>query len=84
MDLGHLFLLWWAQPFYMGFTYYAFFGPWCYNFLDLNKCYKACFVAKGFIQEYEINYEKTFTPIAWISFVCALLSVGATSKWGIF
>ena len=42
--------------------------------------YKTCLVAKGFTQEYEIDYEETFTPVARISYVCALLVVAAASK----
>ena len=42
--------------------------------------YKAHLVAKGFTQEYEIDYEETFAPIAHISSVRALLAVAATSK----
>ena len=42
--------------------------------------YKACLVAKGFTQEYEIDYEETFAPIVRISSVRALLAVVATSK----
>ena len=42
--------------------------------------YKTLLVAKGFTQEYEIDYEETFTPIARISFVRALLIVTAASK----
>ena len=45
--------------------------------------YKAHFVAKGFTQEYEINYEETFASVAWISSVHALLAVVAASKWDI-
>ena len=41
-------------------------------------------VEKGFIQEYEIDYEETFVPVARISFVHALLAVAATSKWDLF
>ena len=48
------------------------------------KRYKTRLVAKGFTQEYEIDYEETFTPIARISSVRALLAVIATSKWNLF
>ena len=44
------------------------------------ECYKTRLVAKGFTQEYEIDYEETFTPVACISCVRALLTVAATSK----
>ena len=46
--------------------------------------YKTRLVAKGFTQEYGIDYEKTFAPIARISSIFALLAVAATSKWDIF
>ena len=39
--------------------------------------YKTHFVAKGFTQEYEIDYEETFTSAARISFVRALLAVAS-------
>ena len=42
--------------------------------------YKARLVAKSFTQEYEIDYEEIFTPIARISSVRALLIVFAASK----
>ena len=44
------------------------------------KRYKACLVTKGFAQEYGIDYEETFTPIARISFVHALLAIAVASK----
>ena len=31
-----------------------------------------------------IDYEETFTPVARISFVRALLAVAAISKWDLF
>ena len=42
--------------------------------------YKTRFVAKGFTQEYEIDYEETFTSAARISFVRALLAVAVANK----
>ena len=39
--------------------------------------YKTRFVVKGFTQEYEIDYEETFTSAARISFVRALLAVAS-------
>ena len=46
--------------------------------------YKACLVAKGFTQEYRIDYEETFAPVSRISSIRALLAVAATSKQDIF
>ena len=46
--------------------------------------YKTHLVAKGFTQEYGIDYEETFAPAARISFVRALLAVVAASKWDLF
>ena len=46
--------------------------------------YKTRLVAKGFTQEYGIDYEETFTPVVHISFVRALLAVAAASKWDLF
>ena len=48
------------------------------------ECYKARLVAKVFTQEYGINYEETFTLVACISFVRALLAVATASKWDLF
>ena len=42
--------------------------------------YKARLTAKGFTQEYEIDYEETFAPVACISYVRALLAVVVASK----
>ena len=44
------------------------------------ECYKTRLVAKGFTQEYRIDYEETFAPVARISSIRALLAVAAASK----
>ena len=46
--------------------------------------YKARLIAKGFTQEYEIDYEEIFASVARISSVHALLAIAATNKWDIF
>ena len=46
--------------------------------------YKTHLVAKSFTQEYGIDYEETFAPVARISSIRALLAVAAASKWNIF
>ena len=46
--------------------------------------YKACFVAKCFTQEYEIDCEETFASVACVSSIHALLAVVAASKWNLF
>ena len=48
------------------------------------ECYKTHLVAKGFTQEYGIDYEETFVSVARISSVRTLLVVVAASNWGIF
>ena len=46
--------------------------------------YKSCLVAKGFTQEYGIDYEETFAPVTRISSVRALLAVATASKLDLF
>ena len=48
------------------------------------ECYKTRLIAKGFTQEYGIDYEETFAPVARISSVRAFLAVAAASKWDLF
>ena len=40
--------------------------------------YKARLVARGFTQEYGVDYEETFAPVACLSSVHALLAVAAS------
>ena len=42
--------------------------------------FRSRLVAKGFTQEYGIDYEETFTPIARISSIRAFLAVATASK----
>ena len=46
--------------------------------------YKARLVARGFTQEYDINYEETFALLARITFVQSLLVVAAVRHWPLF
>jgi hypothetical protein len=45
--------------------------------------YKARLVARGFTQEYSVDYEETFTLVARLSSVHALLVVAASRHWSI-
>jgi hypothetical protein len=45
--------------------------------------YKARLVARGFTQEYGVDYEETFAPIACLSSVRALLAVAASQHWSL-
>ena len=47
-------------------------------------CYKACLVARGFTQEYEIDHEETFVPVARLSSVRILIAISAARKWPLF
>jgi hypothetical protein len=46
--------------------------------------YKARLVTKGFAQEYGIDYEETFAPVARLTSVRSLLAVAAVRHWQLF
>ena len=46
--------------------------------------YKACLVARGFTQEYGIDYEETFSLVARLSSVGTLIVVSVARKWPLF
>ena len=46
--------------------------------------YKARLVARGFTQEYGIDYEETFAHVARLSSIRTLISVSAARKWPLF
>ena len=46
--------------------------------------YKACLVARGFTQKYEIDYEETFAPVARLSYVRILIVISTARKWPLF
>ena len=45
--------------------------------------YKACLVAKGFTQEYGIDYEETFALVARLTSVRCLIAVAAVCRWSL-
>ncbi|GJU22268.1 putative reverse transcriptase domain-containing protein [Tanacetum coccineum] len=46
--------------------------------------YKACFFAKGYAQDYGMDYEETFAPVAKMTTVRTLIAVASSRKWKIF
>ncbi|GKU89604.1 hypothetical protein SLEP1_g3726 [Rubroshorea leprosula] len=48
------------------------------------ESYKTCLVTKGFTQEYGIDYEETFAPVARLTSVCILLAIAAIQRWKLF
>jgi len=46
--------------------------------------YKACLVALGSSQDYDIDYEETFAPVARITSVRSLLAIAASRNWDLF
>ena len=42
---------------------------------------KACIVAKGYAQTYEVNYSNTFSPVAKLTSIRLFISLAATHGW---
>lgn len=47
------------------------------------KCYKAKLVAKGFHQEYGINYNETFNPIVKPTTIYTVISFATALNWSV-
>ena len=43
---------------------------------EIDK-YKACLVAHGFTQQYGINYNETYVPVARLASLCLILAIAA-------
>jgi len=49
---------------------------------SMNK-YKARLVAKGYAQTYGINYEETYSPVAKMTTIRAIIAMAATKGWSL-
>ena len=51
--------------------------------VEADGCYKARVIAKGFTQEYGIDYEETFSPVTRYKSIRYLLAHAALEDWEI-
>jgi uncharacterized membrane protein YbaN (DUF454 family) len=49
----------------------------------VNK-YKARLVAKGYVQTYGINYEETYSLVAKMTIIRAIIAMVATKGWSLY
>lgn len=58
---------------------------WIYKtntyFDGIIECYKARLVSCSSTQEYGINYEETFAPVAKMTFVRAIIPIATPRRW---
>jgi hypothetical protein len=45
--------------------------------------YKACLVAKGFRQQYGMDYEETFSPVVKAATICVVLPLPISRGWNL-
>lgn len=48
------------------------------------ECYKARLIIEGYTQDYKIDYEETFSPVAYITSIRSLLTVVTAKQWKLF
>ena len=46
--------------------------------------YKARLIAKGFTQEYGIDYEETFAPVVKMTSICTLIVLIVARQWSLY
>ena len=49
---------------------------------EIDK-YKACLVARGFTQQYSVNYDETYAPVARLASLCLILAIASRQDWDI-
>ncbi|KAH9323988.1 hypothetical protein KI387_043929 [Taxus chinensis] len=55
-----------------------------YNADGKVQKHKARLVARGFMQQYGVDYNKTFAPVARLDMVRMVLAIAAQNKWPIY
>jgi hypothetical protein len=62
-------------------------GKWIFchknNYDGSLACYKACWVIRGFTQQYGVDYEETFSPVIKSATIRVVLSIATSKDWPI-